>query len=486
MTSLLTKEYRTLTGVSGPLLFIEHVRGVGYGEMVDILAPDGMRRGQVLEVAGERAVVQSFAGTQGLDVANTRVRFTGRPAMLAVSLEMLGRTFDGAGQCIDGGPVIIAEEERDINGQPINPFARDHPREFIQTGLSAIDGLNTLVRGQKLPIFSGSGLPENEIAAQITVQATVPAEHAESTQKGDGRASTLATPSSSQFVVVFAGMGITHREAGFFRQQFEASGAMDRTVVFLNLADDPPVERLMTPRVALTAAEYLAYRYDRHVLVILTDMTNYAEALREVSAAREEVPGRRGYPGYLYTDLATIYERAGRIKGRRGSITQLIILTMPDDDITHPVPDLTGYITEGQIVLSRELHRKGIYPPIDVLPSLSRLMNTGIGAGKTREDHRNMADQLYAFYAEGRDLRRLVAIIGEAALSAEDREKLAFADRFERRFVGQGLVSRSFLETLDIGWELLSDFPPESLKRVSTDFIRRYRRNTPQAVPDRA
>ncbi|MFQ6059338.1 MAG: V-type ATP synthase subunit B [Anaerolineae bacterium] len=456
---LFTKEYRTLSYVSGPLLFVERVKGVGFGEIVDILLPNGqVRRGQVLEVDEDRAVVQVFAGTQGLDVEETRVRFTGDVARLGVSLEMLGRMLDGSGQPIDGGPAIIPEVELDISGQPINPYARDHPAEFIQTGISAIDGLNTLVRGQKLPLFSGFGLPANEIAAQIAAQAKVVGQEA----------------AEEKFVVVFAAIGITHREASFFRRHFEASGALDRTVLFLNLADDPTVERLMTPRVALTAAEYLAFQHDMHVLVIITDMINYAEALREVATAREEVPGRRGYPGYLYTDLASNYERAGRIKGRRGSITQLIILTMPDDDITHPVPDLTGYITEGQIVLSRDLHRKGIYPPIDVLPSLSRLMNAGIGPGKTREDHRGVANQLYAFYAQGRDLRRLVAIIGEAALSAEDRRYLEFADQFEQRFLNQGQTNRDIEETLDLAWELLAALPMSELKRIDRQHIRKY------------
>jgi len=489
---LLTKEYRTLSYIAGPLVFVERVRGVGYAELVDILTPGGIRRGQVLAIDGDRAVIQSFAGTDGLDVDTTRVRFTGDVARLGVSLEMLGRTFDGAGEPIDGGPAILADEERDINGLPMNPFARDHPSEFIQTGISAIDGLNTLVRGQKLPIFSGFGLPANEIAAQIAAQATVRSSCAREQRSGGagvqrsrgaevisplhpGTSAPLHRSSPATFVVVFAAIGITHREASYFQRRFEASGALDRTVVFLNLADDPTVERLMTPRVALTAAEYLAFRHDMHVLVIITDMTNYAEALREVATAREEVPGRRGYPGYLYTDLATIYERAGRIKGKAGSITQLIILTMPDDDITHPVPDLTGYITEGQIVLSRELHRKGIYPPIDVLPSLSRLMNAGLGPGKTREDHRGVADQLYAFYAQGRDLRRLVAVIGEAALSETDRRYLAFADAFEQRFVHQGETNRDIDETLSIAWELLAHFPATELKRIKREYIDRYR-----------
>ncbi len=454
--ALYTKQYRTLSYISGPLIFVERIKGVGYGEIVEIIGADGApRAGQVLEVNGERAVVQVFTGTRGLDVEAARVHFTGEVAHLGVSREMLGRMLNGAGDPIDGGPAIVPEMFRDINGEPINPYARDHPSEFIQTGLSAIDGLNTLVRGQKLPIFSGYGLPANEIAAQIAAQAKV-------------------LGSGEKFAVVFAALGITHREASFFINRFEASGALDRTVLFLNLADSPTVERLMTPRAALTTAEYLAFEHDLQVLVIITDMTNYCEALREVANAREEVPGRRGYPGYMYTDLAANYERAGRIKGRKGSVTQLVILNMPDDDITHPIPDLTGYITEGQIVLSRDLHRRGIYPPIDALPCLSRLMNAGIGAGKTREDHRNVADQLYSFYAQGRDLRRLVAIIGEAALSAEDRRFLAFADKFEQEYIGQGLTNREISGTLGLGWSLLNEFPVTDLKRIKRDYIEKY------------
>lgn len=454
--TLLTKQYRTLSYISGPLLFVEHVKNVGYGEIVEITGADGVARpGQVLEVNRDRAVVQVFTGTRGLDVDTTRVRFTGEVARLGVSIEMLGRMFNGAGEPMDGGPPVVPETFLDIHGEPINPWARDHPSEFIQTGLSAIDGLNTLVRGQKLPIFSGYGLPANEIAAQIATQAKV-------------------LGKEEKFAVVFAALGITHREASFFISKFEASGALDRTVLFLNLADSPTVERLMTPRAALTTAEYLAFHHDLHILVIITDMTNYAEALREVATAREEVPGRRGYPGYMYTDLATNYERAGRIKDKKGSITQLVILNMPDDDITHPIPDLTGYITEGQIVLSRDLHRRGIYPPIDALPCLSRLMNAGIGAGKTREDHRGVADQLYAFYAQGRDLRRLVAIIGEAGLSAEDRRYLAFADKFEQEYIGQGLTNREIGETLELGWKLLREFPVTELKRIKREYIEKY------------
>ncbi len=455
-TPLFVLDYQTLSHISGPLVFVETVHGIGYNEIVELRGSDGqVRLGQVLEVSRERAVVQVFVGTHGLDLAQTRARFTGEVAQLNVSLEMLGRTFNGSGEPIDNGPPIVPEMRLNINGQPINPWARDHPSEFIQTGISAIDGLNTLVRGQKLPIFSGFGLPGGELAAQIATQAEV---------RGSGE----------EFAVVFAAIGIPFHEAAIFRRSFEASGTLDRTVLFMNLADDPTIERIITPRVALTTAEYLAFEHNRHVLVIITDMTNYAEALREVSAAREEVPGRRGYPGYLYTDLASLYERAGRIKGKQGSITQLLILTMPDDDITHPIPDLTGYITEGQIVLSRELHRKGIYPPIDPLPCLSRLMNAGIGPGRTRADHRQTADQLYAFYAQGRNLRRLVAIVGEASLSAEDRRYLHFAERFEQEFIHQGHANRPIEATFDCAWSLLGAFPPRELKRIKTEFIDQY------------
>jgi V/A-type H+-transporting ATPase subunit B len=453
---LYTIGYRTLSYISGPLLFVEQVRDVGYGEVVELRGPDGqVRHGQVLEVDRGRAVVQVFAGTRGLDLQQTEARFSGDVARLGVSLEMLGRTFNGAGEPIDGGPPILPEVRLDINGRPLNPWAREHPSEFIQTGISAIDGLNTLVRGQKLPIFSGFGLPGGELAAQIAAQAEVPA-------------------SGEEFAVIFAAIGVPYHEAAVFRQSFEASGALERTILFLNLADDPTIERLVTPRVALTTAEYLAFQHDRHVLVIMTDMTNYAEALREVATAREEVPGRRGYPGYLYTDLAAIYERAGRIKDKPGSITQLLVLTMPNDDITHPIPDLTGYITEGQIVLSRDLHHKGIYPPIDVLPCLSRLMNAGIGAGKTRADHRQVADQLYACYATGCDLRRLVAIVGETALSEEDRHSLAFARRFEQEFIHQGQTNRTLEETLAQAWTLLGMLPAGALKRLPAEFIAQY------------
>ena len=456
--SLCATQYRTVSYISGPLLFVEQVHGVGLDEIVEIAGADGVTRvGQVLEVSGRRAIVQVFSGTRGLDVETTGVTFSGENARLGVSKEMLGRMLNGAGEPIDGGPAVIPDAELEINGRPINPFARDHPSEFIQTGISAIDGLNTLVRGQKLPIFSGYGLPANEIAAQIAAQARVPG-------------------TDDTFAVVFAALGITHREASFFIHYFETSGVLDRTVLFLNLADSPTIERLMTPRAALTAAEYLAFQRGMHVLVIITDMTNYAEALREVATAREEVPGRRGFPGYMYSDLATLYERAGRIKGQRGSITQVMILSMPDDDMTHPIPDLTGYITEGQIVLSRDLHRRGIYPPIDALRCLSRLMNAGIGAGRTRQDHRSVADQLYSFYAQGCDLRRLVAIIGEAAVGAPERRYLAFAGRFEQEYVGQGRTNRTIAETLECGWDLLSEFPPDDLKRISTEHIAKYRK----------
>jgi V/A-type H+-transporting ATPase subunit B len=455
-TRLVMKEYRTLSYVSGPLIFVKNVKGASFGEIAHITLTSGEeRRGQILDISRDLAVVQVFEGTSGIDNLSTRVRFTGEPPLLGVSLDMLGRVFNGVGKPRDGGPEVIEEDRLDINGMPINPSARDKPSDFIQTGISAIDGLNTLVRGQKLPIFSGAGLPANRLAAQIARQATV---------LGEGE----------KFAVVFVAMGITFKEASYFMRDFEETGALERVVFFLNLADDPTIERIATPRCALTAAEYLAFAHNLHVLVILTDMTNYCEALREVSTAREEVPGRRGYPGYMYTDLASIYERAGRIKGQRGSITQIPILTMPDDDITHPVPDLTGYITEGQIVLSRDLFRRGADPPIDVLPCLSRLMNLGIGPGKTREDHRNVADQLYASYAYGRDLRRLVAIVGEEALTDTDRIYLKFADEFEKRFVTQREENRTISSTLYLGWELFSMLPEEELKRIRREYIQKY------------
>ena len=455
-TPKLSIDHRTVTYVSGPLLIAEQAQGVGYDELVDVIAPDGdVRRGRVLEVSGDKMTVQVLEGTRGLDRQRTVIRTRGAFARLPVGPGLIGRILDGAGVPIDGGPPLLAVAERDVNGAPMNPVARDHPSEFIETGISAIDGLNTLVRGQKLPIFSGFGLPANELAAQIAASARV-------------------LGSDEDFVVVFAAMGVTQREAAYFRGQFADSAALERTVLFLNLADDPTVERLLTPRAALTAAEYLAWEEDRHVLVILTDITNYCEALREVAAAREEIPGRRGYPGYMYTDLASLFERAGRVRGRRGSVTQLMILSMPDDDISHPIPDLTGYITEGQIVLSRDLHRRGISPPIDVLPSLSRLMNAGIGAGRTREDHSAVADQLYACFARGRELRQLCSIVGESALSEEDRRFLAFAEDFEQHFVGQSGVSRTLVETLDRAWELLARFPAAELKRVKPDMLARY------------
>ena len=459
---LIAKDYRTISQIRGPLIFIERTSEVAYHEMVEIIDPDGtVRLGRVLEVDSNHGVVQVFMGTAGLDLKSTRVRFRGDVARLDVSRSMLGRVLDGTGQPIDGGPPIVPEASLDINGAPINPAVRTHPSEFIQTGISAIDGLNTLVRGQKLPIFSCAGLPANALAAQITAQARV----------GNNREAE-----TEPFAVVFAAIGVTHREVAFFIDQFQASAAAHRTVMFVNRADDPSVLRLLTARAALTAAEYLAFTHDQHVLVIMTDMTNYCEALREISAAREEVPSRRGYPGYMYSDLASMYERAGRIQGSRGSITQLIILTMPDDDITHPIPDLTGYITEGQIVLSRDLHRKGIYPPIDVLPSLSRQMKTGIGEVKTRRDHRFVADELYALYARGRDLRRLVAIIGEAALSADERGILEFANEFEERFTGQGKVNRTIDETLDLAWELMAPLPVYLLTRIPEELIEMHHR----------
>jgi V/A-type H+-transporting ATPase subunit B len=455
---LVTKEYRTLSQVKGPLIFVERAVDVAYQEIVEIIGYDGQRRlAQVLEVDDQRCMVRVFVGTAGLDLAETRVRFTGDVARLPVSLSMLGRIMDGSGRPADGGPPIVPEALLDINGLPINPTTRTHPSEFIQTGVSAIDGLNTLTRGQKLPIFSGAGLPANRLAGQIASQAKV-----------------LGGKDSEPFAVVFAAIGITHREASFFMDLFRASEAMDQTVIFMNRADDPTIERILTPRAALTAAEYLAYTHHRHVLIILTDMTNYCEALREVAAASEEVPGRRGYPGYMYSDLASLYERAGRIRGNPGSVTQLIILTMPDDDITHPIPDLTGYITEGQIVLSRDLHQKGVYPPIDVLPSLSRLMNAAIGEGKTLADHRVIADQLYALYAEGRDLRRLVAIIGESALSEQDRRVLDFTRRFEEEYVGQGAANRSIEETLALALDMLVSLPIELLKRLPQQLLDKY------------
>ncbi|MEM3085593.1 MAG: ATP synthase subunit B [Halobacteria archaeon] len=452
----MVKEYRTITEIAGPLVFVEKTHSVGYGELVRVRTSDGVvKRGQVLDTSKESVVVQVFEGTAGIDRGSS-VTFLGETLKLPVSKGMLGRILSGAGDPLDGGPPIVPENRLDITGASINPYAREGPRDFIQTGISTIDAMNTLVRGQKLPIFSGSGLPHNDIALQIARQAKV---------RGTGE----------EFAVVFAAMGITNEEAQYFMRDFERTGALARTVMFLNLADDPAIERLITPRMALTAAEFLAYEYDYHVLVVLTDLTNYCEALRQIGAAREEVPGRRGYPGYMYTDLATLYERAGRIHGRKGTITQFPILTMPGDDITHPIPDLTGYITEGQIVVSRELHRKGIYPPIDILPSLSRLMNQGIGPGKTREEHKAVSDQCYAAYAEGRDLRGLVAIVGKEALSDRDRRFLEFADAFEERYVRQGREEdRSIEESLDLGWELLAALPESQLTRLDKKWIAKY------------
>jgi V/A-type H+/Na+-transporting ATPase subunit B len=455
-TTLLTVEHETVSYVAGPLLVAGQMTGVGYDELVEVVSDGRVRRGRVLALEGDRAVVQVLDGTTGLSLPGTRVRTRGEVARVAVGDDLVGRILDGSGTPMDGGPPLRAVEYRDVNGAPINPVARNHPSEFIETGVSAIDGLNTLVRGQKLPIFSGFGLPAAELAAQIASDAAVPA------------------AGEDAFVVVFAAMGVTQREAAFFRSTFAGSAALERTVLFLNTAEDPAVERLLTPRAALTVAEHLAFDRGRHVLVVLTDITNYCEALRELSAAREEIPGRRGYPGYMYTDLASLFERAGRIRGRAGSVTQVMILSMPDDDITHPIPDLTGYITEGQIVLSRELDRRGISPPIDVLPSLSRLMNAGIGAGKTREDHRAVADQLYAALARGRDLRRLVSIVGEAALSEAERRYLAFADSFEQTLVNQGATRRTIEQTLELAWTLLRDLPPDDLKRIDPALVERY------------
>ena len=461
-TKLATKEYRTISQIKGPLIFVERVADVAFDEMVQIIDPDGLPRvGRVLEIDGDMAIIQMFLGTEGLDISRTGVRFSGDVVRLKVSPSMLGRILNGMGEPIDGGPDIVPEKLEDINGSPINPAVRNEPKEFIQTGVSTIDGLNSLARGQKLPIFSGSGLPGNELAAQIASQARVLSDE---------------KTSDEPFAVVFAAIGITHRESSFFIEHFRSSGALDRTVVFLNHADDPTIERIMTPRAALTTAEYLAYTHDLHVLVILTDMTNYCEALRELSVAREELPGRRGYPGYMYSDLASLYERAGRIKGKKGSVTQLILLSMPDDDITHPIPDLTGYITEGQIVLGRGLHQKGVFPPVDVLPSLSRLMKEAIGTGHTREDHQAIADQIYSFYAEGRELEKLVAIIGEASLTEQDQRILSFSKSFEQKFINQGQENRSIEQTLTLAWELLSMFPKEYLKRIPEAMIEEYYR----------
>ena len=451
------KEYKTISEIAGPLVFVEKTEPVGYGELVQIAMPDGStKRGQVLDTSKDIVVVQVFEGTSGIDRASG-VKFLGETIKLSVSKDMLGRIFNGAGEPIDGGAPIVPEKRSEIIGAAINPYSRASPHEFIQTGISTIDGLNTLVMGQKLPIFSGSGLPHNDIALQIARQAK-----------------TLG--SDREFAVVFAAMGITNEEAHYFMSDFERTGALSRAVVLMNLASDPAVERLITPRIALTAAEYLAFEHGYDILVILTDMTNYCEALRQIGAAREEVPGRRGYPGYMYTDLAQNYERAGLIKGKAGSVTQVPILTMPGDDITHPIPDLTGYITEGQIVVSRELHRKGIYPPIFVLPSLSRLMNAGIGEGQTREDHKQLSDQLYAAYAEGVDLRGLVAIVGKEALSERDQRLLEFSDDFEDRFVRQGRENDRHIgdDTLELGWDMISALPESALTRIDKKIMSQY------------
>ncbi|MBF1205986.1 MAG: V-type ATP synthase subunit B [Fusobacterium periodonticum] len=451
------KEYKSVQEIVGPLMIVEGVEGIKYEELVEIQTQTGeKRRGRVLEIDGDRAMVQLFEGSAGINLKNTTVRFLGKPLELGVSEDMIGRVFDGLGNPIDKGPKIIPEKRVDINGSPINPVSRDYPSEFIQTGISTIDGLNTLVRGQKLPIFSGSGLPHNNVAAQIARQAKV---------LGD----------DAKFAVVFGAMGITFEEAQFFIDDFTKTGAIDRAVLFINLANDPAIERISTPRMALTCAEYLAFEKGMHVLVILTDLTNYAEALREVSAARKEVPGRRGYPGYLYTDLSQIYERAGKIKGKPGSITQIPILTMPEDDITHPIPDLTGYITEGQIILSRELYKSGIQPPIFVIPSLSRLKDKGIGKGKTREDHADTMNQIYAGYASGREARELAVILGDSALSDADKAFAKFAENFDKEYVNQGYeTNRSIVETLDLGWKLLKVIPRTELKRIRVEYLDKY------------
>ena len=451
------KEYKTVTEVVGPLMLVEDVEGVSFDELVDIEMHTGeRRRGRVIEIEDGRAMVQLFEGSTGINLEATSVRFLGRPLELGVSEDMVGRAFNGLGEPIDDGPAIIPEEKRDVNGTAINPVSRDYPSEFIQTGISTIDGLNTLVRGQKLPIFSGNGLPHNQVAAQIARQARV-------------------LNDDEGFAVVFAAIGITFEEAQFFLDDFRKTGALDRSVLFMNLADDPAIERLSTPKMALTCAEYLAYEKDMQVLVIMTDMTNYAEALREVSAARKEVPGRRGYPGYLYTDLSTIYERAGKLRGKPGTITQIPILSMPEDDITHPIPDLTGYITEGQIILNRELYNQGIQPPVSILPSLSRLKDKGIGKGKTREDHAGTMNQIYAAYASGVDARELQKILGDSALSDADLAFAEFAKEFEERYINQGYyTNRTIEETLNLGWELLKLIPRSELKRIDDNLIEKY------------
>lgn len=450
------KAYQNIESIAGPILVVEGVEGVKYEELVEVKTQDGLiKMGKVLTIDGSRALVQMFESTQGLSTSKLEAKFLGKIATLGVSPDMLGRVFNGAGKPLDGGATILAEKEIDISGQAINPFSRNFPSDFIQTGVSTIDVMNTLVRGQKLPVFSGSGLPHAELATQIARQAKV----------NDG----------SEFAVVFGAMGVTFEEAMFFQKEFERTGAIENATLFINTAADPVVERISVPRMALSFAEYLAFEKEKHVLVILTDMTNYAEALREVSASRKEVPGRRGYPGYLYTDLATIYERAGRIKGRNGSVTQVPILSMPEDDITHPIPDLTGYITEGQFVLDRSLHQKQIAPPVDVLKSLSRLAGAGMGEGKTREDHSKLKDQLFACYARGKDVRELAVVLGESSLSDVDKIYLAFAEKFEKEFVGQGFhTERTVIESLDLGWELLRQFPVTELKRINQKTIDKF------------
>ncbi|WP_440895563.1 V-type ATP synthase subunit B [Amphibacillus sp. Q70] len=451
------KEYKTVSEVIGPLMAVEQVEGVKYDELVEVQMQTGeIRHGQVLEVEGDKAMVQIFEGPSGINIQDTKVRFRGKPLSIDVSEDMVGRVFDGMGQPMDDGPNIIPEDSLDVNGQAINPIARDYPDEFIQTGISSIDHLNTLVRGQKLPVFSGSGLPHKELAAQIARQATV-------------------LNSDEKFAVVFAAMGITFDEAEYFMEDFRKTGAIDRSVMFINLANDPAIERIATPKMALTTAEYLAFEKDMHVLVIMTDMTYYCEALREISAARREVPGRRGYPGYLYTNLSTLYERAGRLVGKKGSVTQIPILSMPEDDITHPIPDLTGYITEGQIILSRELDKDGVKPPINVLPSLSRLKDKGTGEGKTRKDHAPTMNQLFAAYASGKEAKELAIVLGDSALSKTDKLYVEFTDRFEAEYINQGFyTNRSIQESLDLGWELLSILPKSELKRIKNDMIEEF------------
>ena len=452
-----SRTFRTITEISGPLVFIESVTGVGYGELVEVTTPNGkIRTGQVIDVSEEVTLVQVFEGTSGLDTEKTQVRFTGESIKLFVSLDMLGRVFTGGGKPADGGPEIVPEAYLDVHGYPINPYTRIHPTDFIQTGLSVIDGMNPLVMGQKLPLFSGSGLPHKIIASQIVKQAKV-------------------SGKEEEFNIVFAAMGITSEEARFYKEDFLRMGVLGRVVMFINLAADPVVERILSPRLALTTAEYLAFEKDMNVLTILIDMTNYCEALREISAARMEIPGRRGYPGYMYTDLSSLYERAGRIKGKRGSVTLIPILTMPDDDITHPIPDLTGYITEGQIILDRTLHKTGLYPPINPLPSLSRLMDKGIGKGKTREDHKQLSDQLYYAYAEGKVIRETALVSGEAALTDVEKLYLQFADRFEKEFITQGAEENRDIETtLDVGWALLSALPESEFSRIDPSIIEKY------------